>query len=650
MKQKLLLALLLVVAIPMTAIGIPDAKWGEVARDELFATHFPEVPQADAVVLFDYAIARVDSKDRLKYTRHHRTKIFKDAALDRGVVRIPYSADEEIKNFRGHTIVPPGHLVEVKGDHQRVEEHGDSRVLVVEFPDVKPGVVIEYQYELRRDDLHILPVWSFRGPDFTRFSRYELLIPAGLTYDASFSWVPGLTPRAKIQSVNDPEDPARTVQQVAWELTDQPAVVPVPMAGDPEQYRTQLYVQLGEFRSSFKNYVARRSWEEVGALVAKEHAAFLKNANGVKDWAAAAGATGDARAKAQALFRHVRSQLHCDDNARTLVEPATLSGLVQAGHGSPAAKNLLLAHLLRENGVPADVVLVRRASNGPMQPKYHDPGQFDHAIVRVDLGGEMIWADASHAGCPLGLLPPDLHVAQGLLVREQGSDLVGVTMAALPSGREIRTEATFDANGSLHAKSTVRFDGWEALAARGEAVADGGRSLAEALLSDRFGGAANLDSFEVDALESDADPLTLTVAYTVADYAHEAGGKVTLRIPYLSAWTRNPLPASEGERELPVRLGFVGETTESVQLTIPEGWSAPAPPARGSARTADLRYKVSHKAEDSVLSSSRSVDVREPTVRHDGAAELRSVFDQVVATDASELVLQRQSVKTSSTR
>ncbi|HMB71523.1 MAG TPA: hypothetical protein VKU85_19595, partial [bacterium] len=175
-----------------------------------------------------------------------------------------------------------------------------------------------------------------------------------------------------------------------------------------------------------------------------------------------------------------------------------------------------------------------------------------------------------------------------------------------------------------------------------------GRSLAEALVAGRFGGAATLDSFEVQGQEAATEPFTLKAVYRVPAYARLSGKEVKLAVPYLSGLRENPLPA--GEREVPVQLGYPGEYQEQVRLTIPAGCAPPAVPSRTSTRTADLRYKVSHSVEESVLSSTREVRIREATVEHEGVDDLRGAFDEMVATDASELVLQRQSVKTTSTR
>ncbi|HMB68435.1 MAG TPA: hypothetical protein VKU85_03965, partial [bacterium] len=58
---RLALALILASSAPVAA-DPSNVEWGEIPREELFAPHFAEAPHAGAVVLLDYAVARVDSK------------------------------------------------------------------------------------------------------------------------------------------------------------------------------------------------------------------------------------------------------------------------------------------------------------------------------------------------------------------------------------------------------------------------------------------------------------------------------------------------------------------------------------------------------------------------------------------------------------
>ena len=62
---------------------------------------------------------------------------------------------------------------------------------------------------------------------------------------------------------------------------------------------------------------------------------------------------------------------------------------------------------LQSHGIEAHPVLIRRASHGPLQPKYRGEAQFNHVVVRARIDGQVTWLDVAESGCPFGLLPPD---------------------------------------------------------------------------------------------------------------------------------------------------------------------------------------------------------------------------------------------------
>ncbi len=644
MSRILFASLLLLAALPATALA--DVEWGSVPREELFAPHFPEWPNAEAVVLFHQGIARVDSKDRLKFRHHKRVKIFKASGADRGIVRIPYHEGDEIKDFRAHTIVPPGNIVEVKGDHRREEKHGKLRTLVVEFPSVQPGAVIEYEYELRRNDIHSIPAWVFRERDPVKVSRFEFQIPDGMSYDARFAWTPSVPPAPQEKRITNPDDTRFEIRQIRWELTNLEPVEAIAFADEPFRWDMKLYPQLTKFASTYKNVDIARPWSAVAAEAADSHARFLKDQGGVKAWAG--DVSGDPSAVAQALFAKVRDGIRTDENGARL-EGSTAAAAVRDGRATGAAKNVLLASLLNENGIAADVVRIRPAGLGPAPEKYRVLDPYSHAVVRATVGGETVWLDASVPGCPFAVLPPNAHVAQGLLVKGDGGEHVNVSVPDLPARRAVATAARVDSNGVLQAASNVRFEGWEALRARAEALGagDGGRAMAEELVTSRFGRDATVDSFRYEALDDPSQPLDLSVKYSVPGYADGDGSSYTFPAPFLTGLRENPVPA--GERFVPIRFGFRSEVQETLELAPVEGWAVRGAPAAGRARTGDVTFSARHQLDAARMSSTRSLELREPELIPDAAAELRGTFDKIVTADASEVTLAR-APRTSSTR
>lgn len=661
MKPALTLASLLLL------LGTPPARaeewrWGEIVREELFATYFNESPDAAAVVLLDHGIARVDDKFHLKFQRHSRTKIMTDAGLDRAVVRIPYPGEDEIKNFRAQTIIPPGNILKVEKQHIREETEGADKVMVVTFPGATKGAVLEWEYELRSDRIDVLPEWTFQGRDPVRVSLFELQVPPGMSYDAAFPWAPGMMPVAVKTQVNDPANPRRQLEQSAWEQRRLPAVEPAPLVPFPQEYALTLHVQLRGFESgglrplevvqkeaagaktSLQDRDIKRPWEVVGQDLAAALAPTLGDAAGVREWAAqdaGVASAADPAAKARALFQRVRDGLGTDA-PRPSAAPAPPRAVVAAGHGTAFEKNLVLLALLRAESIPADPVYVRTRATGRFEERRTDPRQLDHVIVRVTEGGAPVWLDAA-SHCPFGALPPQARVPKGVLARAEGGALLDIALPEPETSRTVVTEAAVDRNGTLEATSTLTLAGDRAMTARAALARGGDVAWAESLVRERFGNEATVLSAKVQGASDCAAPLAIEMRYRVPAYAKSEGDRLRCPTPFLERTGTAPLPAAE--RQVPAELPYGGASHEDVTVTLPEGFVIEGVPAQASSRGSELTAKFTHTAGKGSYTASRDLKVRETLVQSQDLDKLRSFLEAVAEADRAESVLRQSTLR-----
>lgn len=637
--MKLLLPLLLL--LPSLAHADADWKWGEIPREQLFVTHFPEAPYADAVVLLDHETVRVDRRNRLKIFRHHRTRIMKEAGRDRAVVRIPFARGSEIKDFRAHTLVPPGHEVKVGKKDIEKREGPDGGEWIVTFPQVSPGVVVEYQYEIRSDRLDFIPAWHFRNRDHTLVSRYDLQLPPGVTHESFFGWTPAVAPSPASDVINDPDDERRQITQWTWQLENQHPVPDLPFVRNPQDYRITLHIQLREAREDVKIFPVRRTWEQLALDAAELDSRILSDTKGVEAWAteAVAGAA-DPESKARALHRRIRDDITTEPALADGKELATLRDVIESGSGSPLAKNLLLVAALETQGVPARVVRIR--SDGTLQVHWHCLEQLDRSLVRVDDAGGVIWADASAPHCPMGMLPIEDRVDQGLLVGE-GGGLIAIQLPSVQSERIVTTVGRIDRDGALVAKATLELKGYPALKACAGLESGSESAFVEQVLRDRFGDGATLVSHQVTRGEDADAGLGVEIEYRIADWARRNGEKFTGEVPWLFAVDANELAAED--REIPVDFGFAGGTRETVTLEVPEGFFVVSVPDRKTARMAEMNYKTTHTMDRTTLASTREVNVRRAVVAELDYEKLRQLWDKVAAADAATFTVGRQPVR-----
>ena len=65
--------------------------FGAVSRADLQTELYPAEKGAEAVVLCDYATAKLNDEFQIEFTRHVRIKIFKSTGLDQANIQIVYT-------------------------------------------------------------------------------------------------------------------------------------------------------------------------------------------------------------------------------------------------------------------------------------------------------------------------------------------------------------------------------------------------------------------------------------------------------------------------------------------------------------------------------------------------------------------------------
>ncbi|NNE44169.1 MAG: DUF3857 domain-containing protein, partial [Gemmatimonadetes bacterium] len=634
MKPAPLLTAVALLGAPLATLSAHAAdtapEWGEFTREELFSTHFEEAPTAGAVILYDHGTVKIDPKLQLRFTRHCRTKVFTEAGgRAAGIVRIPYGKDDKILNFSAHTVVPPENFAKVENKHMKEEENADgSRVLVVTFPEVRPGVILEYSYTRWSKNVSRLDPWVFQNDFYTRASRMDLQLPPGLSYQSSFGWVPGLAPRAATKTVLDPDRPDNELQQSTWMQEDVPAFVPEPMLSNSVDYRTTLYLQLTTLASEMKTTNIAPGWDQLAAGVEDAWGRHFTAAKGVASWAAGSGG-GTPEETARALHIHVRDGV-ADTGTGNPLAPEPLDEVIRTGRGSVAAKNLLLLHLLREAGVPARGVLVRARSAGRLQASWQNLEQFDGLLVRAEIGGAPVLLSAA-AGCPFGVVPPDHSVARGLVIASAEGGLADLEPRSVDSRAVVGTRARLEPNGDLVARTRWTLAGYEAILAS-QAEAEGrSREYVQETLRPALGD-VSVSRVELSPQEGSPDTVILEADLMVQAWGRTTDGKLTCRLPFLFASARNPMPA--GARRYPVEFDFPSTRDETVELHLPEGFTLDKKTRAGAkAATGELAYVLAPETAENVIKARRRFEIRETVVQEGRAADLQAFYATVQAAD-----------------
>jgi len=288
-------------------------------------------------------------------------------------------------------------------------------------PGLQIGDVLEIEYTLRRAD-----------PALGGRSQATLTMTNAVTMSTVARWRERLIwPDAKTISwrATDGMPPPAVSHadggtEVLVDLTD--AHLPPLPAGAPARYLYQRRLEATQFAT----------WNDISSLMSPPFAkaAVLAPQSPLKVEAAKiAAATQSPSVRTELALALVQSQIryqavNLDDGGYV---PAPADVTWSRRYGDCKGKTVVLLALLRELGVDADPVLVSATLGDGLDAQLPQLTDFNHVVVRAQIGGRTYWLDGTKPGDPKALddiSPPPFH--WGLPLSTVGASLVKIDLEA----------------------------------------------------------------------------------------------------------------------------------------------------------------------------------------------------------------------------
>lgn len=631
------------------AASAQELRWGRLSDAEVAIDSVAGDPDASAVVLADVAVDELTPQRRgirLERRRHRRVKVLTEAGYSQGEFSLRHSDDDRVRDVRAQTFVPrpDGTMERVELDRKSVfrEEVRDG-VEEVRFtmPALAPGAIFEIQYTYETDNFVTLPPWYFQSDQPTLVSEYRASIPGFLSYVTIRQGPIQDYPIGRGVRYETP------TSEVRWTARDLPALRDEPYTTTEEDYTTRIELQLSRISPPGgipENVLT--SWEEVAETL-QSHESFGRRLRSSKRRRAQVeGVTGTREERARAVYDVVRSGYVANGRGGIFAE-RDLDDVVETRSGTAPELTLLLASLLREADVPAELALLSTRANGRPVELYPLVNQFDWVVVRAEMeDGRHVLLDPTDRHRPYGVLPVQALNGRAWLAHEDAPQWFDVPATAGTSTTSF-VEATLAPGGQLAGTLQLRLEGYDAERARDEMVsaqADApARAAAEA---EAIAQAADADdgvevlSVEVENLDDVGAPLSLTSSFLAP--AGEAIGDELYLTPFVMMQL-DENPFERPTRTFPVDFAFPFTRTYVASIALPEGYEpdgVPEPirmttPSRAVSYTRVVGAEPGRLLVRAVLSVDRS---------QVSAAEypaLRRLYDEIVAAEAEAVVLVR---------
>ncbi len=613
-------------------------------------------PGAAAMILY-YAV----DTDNTKFTETCavRIKVFRDEGKKYATVEIPYNDKEtRVEEIRARTVGPDGNAAEfadqiydreiVKAKRFRV----NAKVLTL--PNVQAGSIIEYSYRLH-----------YRGgiPDvFRNPSGY--LVTTAFTYPAA-EWVVQrdlflrhghftLRPAGKSEIreyyVAMPKDVGLRRMgdgRLQLDIDNIPAYEEEEYSPPEENLKTRvdLYYALGFFEPT--GY-----WMRYAERLAEKYDSFLKKSKVIEREAARLAAPGDSEeAKLREIYARVQQiravsyeadKTEKEKKQENLKENKNAEDVLTRGYAFGNEINLLFVALARAAGFEAYPVLVSSRKRAFFMKEFPNEYQLNAMVVTVRTSKSVLYLDPATRFCPFGVLPWEETDAGGIRVDRFRPD-VGSTPVSKSTDAVTRREAELRLNeeGQLSGKVKVLYFGQEALSVRLNAIQEDEverRKQLEESMKNAFAPGAAIKLVGVEGWEGSEVPLKVEFEIEVPNFATKAGRRLVLPLGVFHTNQKNPFPSPQ--RVHPIYFSYPQETYEDVKLELPPGMQTESLAADKKADQGAAYYEFSTKKEGHTLRMTRALRLSGYFFKQQQYPILRGFYEQVLAGDAQQIVLQ----------
>lgn len=571
--------------------GLP--KTGEIDKTDLQLTDCDFDKGAEAFKLIDYgSVEFLGSTPGLiyfatKYTRRVRIKILKEKGISYANVVIPFLAIDNYERFDDfdaytYNLDDAGNVKVTKVAKASIYKKkitSSMSEMIIAFPEVKAGSVIEYSYTMQRGLAYSINDWNFQDRIPVRFSEYSVAMPTYLHFKAKPFVTDNMETRqmeSKTLSTINPSTDVREYTMVKYyTMRNIKGLSKEPYMGAEKDYRqrvefllTQVEAYNNEIVDLSTSWSLMVEYSQKSKYFGQQLEAFMgKTLKLVDEWKA----IPDLKTRVKTIFKHVQETMTSDD-ADGILSYDGVEAAYNNKTGSIADINLLLLNLLIKAGVKATPILFSTRDHGLVNTSYPDVNQFNTVMAYVPIDDKYWILDASDKLSSCTIIPEQVVNSNGFLLQGTGGKWLEVLESKVKYKVFTAVKADISADGKMTGDATVNCSGY-AKRARGSSWTKDKEEFKTKFFSipDM---SVNLDSIAVININDESLPLEQKVKFSST--LNRSGEYTYFTANIFSGIEKNPFIAEQ--RVSDIEFGYLQDYTLVGSFSIPEGYAIDAVP------------------------------------------------------------------------
>ncbi|HEX2533445.1 MAG TPA: transglutaminase domain-containing protein [Chitinophagaceae bacterium] len=639
--------------------GSPFTVFGKITAADLGRRNYPEA--SGAVILSDIGSAEVVGNDQgwfsYKFRRHLVVHLLDPGAFGLGTVELmTYRKDgfqDKLTRLRAATYnLQNGKVVVTPLDRdsrfsEQVEPHVTLRTFT--FPALKVGSIIEYEYEMIRDDFHRIEPWYFQGQYPRLWSEFRFSFPVFFNYLIQpQTYIPFLVNRMEHERryftvmaspFSKPASLRSEVVQYTWAVKDMPGWKEEPYLTTLENHVAKIECQLTEYREPLPGRQIVKDWPSTAAALLEQAdfgAALARPNPWLREVVRRAVAGTDSLARARALYAWIRDSIRCT-GVPSLYLSQPLRTTLDERRGNVCDMNLLLTAALRQAGFRADPVILSTRNGGYVSDSLPLLHRYNYVACRLLAEGQSYLLDASRPQLAFGFLPPEAYNGPARLIAPAPDSLL-----LYPDSLHERSVTDIQVTvglGGLRAEVQQHPGFYGSLAVR-EGVAERGMPAVLAEEVARFDARPRLAEGKVVLPTEPEEPVTLRYTLQLPD---SDSSRLYVWPLFTERFRQNPFAAAS--RQYPVELPYTVDKTVLTSFEVPAGYTVESLPRPLTLRLNDRGeglFEFYIEQEEGIIRVRSRLRLSRAYFLPEEYEGLRRFFSRVAEQHATPIVLKKQ--------
>lgn len=297
--------------------------------------------------------------------------------------------------------------------------------------------------------------------------------------------------------------------------------------------------------------------------------------------------------------------------------------------------------LLKTIGIDSYYVLVNTTNENPENNFLPATSVFNHAILAVELEGDLHYIDLTAQNHPMSVLPLADRNAPSLLIKHGVNKLFNLPKATeIPNLISTNKQITIDSNRNINAETEDIYEGLGVVILKSifRSLSDNKRDkLFNESLSSKYNDVTLLN-LEFDNLDSLATKLSYRMSYTADDYVHRISNYSIIDIP-LETQLDNSSITSYSERKTPIYIpNDYSVYEENITISFPNNYSLVALPKDIIIDNEFVNYQLNFSKIGKKVKLTKSMQFKRSWIPVDEYNVYNKLYKSLIKSDSQKLL------------